>query len=143
MLFYFSSIDDLLRAGINLADNVVVVNKETSNSAEEETLADCNTIVAVQTIFRYALILLNPIGKTGILANNEDPDERLHKMAFHEGLHCLLKTNFRDMNIMCHKLEILIWDSLKHKKDYPIHCTVSVCFGKTHQNTINVFQHQN
>nr|XP_022326611.1 potassium channel subfamily T member 2-like isoform X4 [Crassostrea virginica] len=46
------SIDDLLRAGINMADNVVIVNKETSNSAEEETLADCNTIVAVQTIFR-------------------------------------------------------------------------------------------
>ena len=63
VLFYFFSIDDLLRAGINLADNVVVVNKETSNSAEEETLADCNTIVAVQTIFRYALILLNPTGK--------------------------------------------------------------------------------
>ena len=63
VLFYFFSIDDLLRAGINLADNVVVVNKETSNSAEEETLADCNTIVAVQTIFRYALILLNPISK--------------------------------------------------------------------------------
>ena len=63
MLFYFFSIDDLLRAGINLADNVVVVNKETSNSAEEETLADCNTIVAVQTIFRYALILLKSIGK--------------------------------------------------------------------------------
>ena len=63
VLFNFFSIDDLLRAGINLADNVVVVNKETSNSAEEETLADCNTIVAVQTIFRYAIILLNPIGK--------------------------------------------------------------------------------
>ena len=49
---FIFSIDDLLKAGINLADNVVVVNKETSNSAEEETLADCNTIVAVQTIFR-------------------------------------------------------------------------------------------
>ncbi|XP_065931408.1 potassium channel subfamily T member 2 isoform X11 [Magallana gigas] len=46
------SIDDLLRAGINLADNIVIVNKESSNSAEEDTLADCNTIVAVQTIFR-------------------------------------------------------------------------------------------
>ena len=30
----------------------MVVNKETSNSAEEDTLADCNTIVGVQTIFR-------------------------------------------------------------------------------------------
>ncbi|GFS09093.1 potassium channel subfamily T member 1-like Protein [Elysia marginata] len=46
------SIEDLLRAGINLTENVVVVNKETSNSREEDTLADCNTIVSVQTIFR-------------------------------------------------------------------------------------------
>ncbi|KAK2174256.1 hypothetical protein NP493_815g00002 [Ridgeia piscesae] len=46
------NLDDLLTAGITLADNVVIVNKESSNSMEEETLADCNTIVAVQTIFR-------------------------------------------------------------------------------------------
>ncbi|XP_022326622.2 potassium channel subfamily T member 2-like isoform X10 [Crassostrea virginica] len=52
MIGSIECIDDLLRAGINMADNVVIVNKETSNSAEEETLADCNTIVAVQTIFR-------------------------------------------------------------------------------------------
>ncbi|XP_022242998.1 potassium channel subfamily T member 1-like [Limulus polyphemus] len=45
-------LDDLLRAGINLADSVVVVNKESSNSAEEDHLADCNTIVAVQTMFK-------------------------------------------------------------------------------------------
>lgn len=45
-------LDDLLRAGITLAENVVVVNKELSNSAEEDTLADCNTIVAVQTMFK-------------------------------------------------------------------------------------------
>lgn len=48
------SLDDLLRAGINLAENVVVVNKELSNSAEEDSLSDCNTIVAVQTMFKYA-----------------------------------------------------------------------------------------
>ncbi|XP_053380951.1 potassium channel subfamily T member 2-like isoform X3 [Mercenaria mercenaria] len=52
MLGSIDAIDDLLRAGINLADNVVIVNKESSNSQEEETLADCNTIVAVQSIFR-------------------------------------------------------------------------------------------
>ena len=51
-LYFFFSLDDLLRAGINSTENVVVVNKETSNSAEEDTLADCNTIVGVQTIFR-------------------------------------------------------------------------------------------
>ncbi|KAK8775405.1 hypothetical protein V5799_031250 [Amblyomma americanum] len=45
-------LDDLLRAGINLADSVVVVNKESTNSAEEDYLADCNTIVAVQTMFK-------------------------------------------------------------------------------------------
>ncbi|XP_076336746.1 potassium channel subfamily T member 2-like isoform X3 [Tachypleus tridentatus] len=45
-------LDDLLKAGINLAESVVVVNKESSNSAEEDHLADCNTIVAVQTMFR-------------------------------------------------------------------------------------------
>ncbi|KAK9882011.1 hypothetical protein WA026_018862 [Henosepilachna vigintioctopunctata] len=46
-------LDDLLRAGIILAENVVVVNKELSNSAEEDSLSDCNTIVAVQTMFKF------------------------------------------------------------------------------------------
>ncbi|CAB3225304.1 unnamed protein product [Arctia plantaginis] len=46
-------LDELLRAGITLAENVVVVNKELSNSAEEDSLADCNTIVAVQTMFKF------------------------------------------------------------------------------------------
>lgn len=49
-------LDDLLRAGITLAENVVVVNKELNNSAEEDTLADCNTIVAVQTMFKWVLL---------------------------------------------------------------------------------------
>lgn len=53
MLGSIDCLDDLLRAGINLADNVVVVNKEISNSAEEDTLGDCNTIVAVQTMFKW------------------------------------------------------------------------------------------
>ncbi|XP_055702379.1 potassium channel subfamily T member 2 isoform X4 [Phlebotomus papatasi] len=53
MLGSIDCLDDLLRAGINLAENVVVVNKELSNSAEEDTLADCNTIVAVQTMFKF------------------------------------------------------------------------------------------
>ncbi|KAK3602530.1 hypothetical protein CHS0354_003782 [Potamilus streckersoni] len=52
MIGSIDNLDDLLRAGINLADNVVIVNKESSNSAEEDTLSDCNTIVAVQTIYR-------------------------------------------------------------------------------------------
>lgn len=52
MLGSIDCLDDLLRAGINLAENVVVVNKELSNSAEEDSLADCNTIVAVQNMFK-------------------------------------------------------------------------------------------
>ena len=47
------SLDDLIKAGITLAESVVVVNKEFSNSAEEDTLSDCNTIVSVQTMFKY------------------------------------------------------------------------------------------
>lgn len=53
MLGSIDCLDDLLRAGITLAENVVVVNKELSNSAEEDSLSDCNTIVAVQTMFKY------------------------------------------------------------------------------------------
>lgn len=52
MLGSIDCLDDLLRAGITLAENVVVVNKELSNSAEEDSLSDCNTIVAVQTMFK-------------------------------------------------------------------------------------------
>lgn len=53
MLGSIDCLDDLLRGGIILAENVVVVNKEISNSAEEDTLGDCNTIVAVQTMFKW------------------------------------------------------------------------------------------
>lgn len=35
-----------------MAHSVVVTNKESTNSAEEDYLADCNTIVAVQTMFK-------------------------------------------------------------------------------------------
>ena len=53
MLGSIDCLDDLLRAGITLAEVFVVVNKELSNSAEEDSLADCNTIVAVQTMFKF------------------------------------------------------------------------------------------
>lgn len=52
MLGSIDCLDDLLRAGITLAESVVVVNKELSNSAEEDSLSDCNTIVAVQNMFK-------------------------------------------------------------------------------------------
>ncbi|XP_045035662.1 potassium channel subfamily T member 2 isoform X3 [Daphnia magna] len=53
MLGTIDCLDDLIKAGIILAENVVVVNKEFSNSAEEDTLSDCNTIVSVQTMFKF------------------------------------------------------------------------------------------
>uniref|UniRef100_A0A336LTT0 CSON000335 protein n=1 Tax=Culicoides sonorensis TaxID=179676 RepID=A0A336LTT0_CULSO len=53
MLGSIDCLDDLLRAGITLAENVVVVNKELSNSAEEDSLSDCNTIVSVQNMFKF------------------------------------------------------------------------------------------
>ncbi|XP_043217025.1 potassium channel subfamily T member 2-like isoform X2 [Amphibalanus amphitrite] len=53
MLGSIDSLDDLCRAGINLAENVVVVNKEQNNAIEEDSLSDSNTIVAVQTMFKF------------------------------------------------------------------------------------------
>ncbi|EEB19234.1 conserved hypothetical protein [Pediculus humanus corporis] len=53
MLGSLDCLDDLVRAGIVLAETVVVVNKELCNSAEEDTLADCNTILSVQTMFKF------------------------------------------------------------------------------------------
>ena len=38
-----------------------------------------------------ALLTRNPL--TGTLANSEDPDEMPHDVAFHQGLHCLLRHN--------------------------------------------------
>ncbi|XP_045180418.2 potassium channel subfamily T member 1-like isoform X3 [Mercenaria mercenaria] len=46
------SVDDLLKAGINKASHLVVVNKEEGDVECEDTLADAETIVAVQTIFK-------------------------------------------------------------------------------------------
>ncbi|KAI8518591.1 potassium channel, sub T, member 2, partial [Branchiostoma belcheri] len=45
-------LDDLLRAGIIHANNVVVVDKESSKAAAEDYMADSGTIVNVQTMFR-------------------------------------------------------------------------------------------
>ncbi|KAL4216992.1 potassium channel [Mactra antiquata] len=47
-----TSVDDLLKAGINKASHLVVVNKEQVDENCEDTLADSETIVAVQTIFK-------------------------------------------------------------------------------------------
>ena len=46
------SLDSLLRCGVIYADNLVVADKESTMSAEEDYMADAKTIVNVQTMFR-------------------------------------------------------------------------------------------
>ena len=43
----------MLRCGVTFAANMVVVDKESTMSAEEDYMADAKTIVNVQTLFRY------------------------------------------------------------------------------------------
>ncbi|CAL1536466.1 unnamed protein product [Lymnaea stagnalis] len=53
MIGRIQNVDDLLVAGINKASHLVVVNRDSdSDYGGEEILADSETIVAVQTIFR-------------------------------------------------------------------------------------------
>lgn len=46
------SLDDLLRCGVSFAASMVVVDKESTMSAEEDYMADAKTIINVQTLFR-------------------------------------------------------------------------------------------
>uniref|UniRef100_A0A8C7KLH3 RCK N-terminal domain-containing protein n=1 Tax=Oncorhynchus kisutch TaxID=8019 RepID=A0A8C7KLH3_ONCKI len=56
MVYYMvgsiDNLDDLLRCGVSFAANMVVVDKESTMSAEEDYMADAKTIVNVQTLFR-------------------------------------------------------------------------------------------
>lgn len=52
LIFLWISLDNLLQCGIIYADNLVVVDKESTMSAEEDYMADAKTIVNVQTMFR-------------------------------------------------------------------------------------------
>lgn len=52
ILLTLHSLDSLLQCGIIYADNLVVVDKESTMSAEEDYMADAKTIVNVQTMFR-------------------------------------------------------------------------------------------
>ncbi|NWQ84128.1 KCNT1 protein, partial [Columbina picui] len=58
MVYYMEgtidNLDSLLQCGIIYADNLVVVDKESTMSAEEDYMADAKTIVNVQTMFRAA-----------------------------------------------------------------------------------------
>jgi potassium channel subfamily T member 1 len=54
-----NSLEDLLKAGINEAESLIIVNKESRQSSnEEQALEDCKTILAVQYIFRHETIVL-------------------------------------------------------------------------------------
>uniref|UniRef100_A0A8C7WEL9 Potassium sodium-activated channel subfamily T member 1b n=1 Tax=Oncorhynchus mykiss TaxID=8022 RepID=A0A8C7WEL9_ONCMY len=50
--YQITLLDNLLQCGIIYADNLVVVDKESTMSAEEDYMADAKTIVNVQTMFR-------------------------------------------------------------------------------------------
>ncbi|XP_045018313.1 potassium channel subfamily T member 1 isoform X7 [Bubalus bubalis] len=56
MVYYMEgsvdNLDSLLRCGVIYADNLVVADKESTMSAEEDYMADAKTIVNVQTMFR-------------------------------------------------------------------------------------------
>uniref|UniRef100_A0A8C5R755 Potassium sodium-activated channel subfamily T member 2 n=1 Tax=Leptobrachium leishanense TaxID=445787 RepID=A0A8C5R755_9ANUR len=56
MVYYMvgciDNLDDLLKCGVTFAANMVVVDKESTMSAEEDYMADAKTIVNVQTLFR-------------------------------------------------------------------------------------------
>ncbi|XP_012872827.1 PREDICTED: potassium channel subfamily T member 2 isoform X4 [Dipodomys ordii] len=52
VLLLDNPLDDLLRCGVSFAANMVVVDKESTMSAEEDYMADAKTIVNVQTLFR-------------------------------------------------------------------------------------------
>ncbi|XP_052405190.1 potassium channel subfamily T member 2-like isoform X3 [Carassius gibelio] len=52
VLLLEKDLDDLLRCGVSFAANMVVVDKESTMSAEEDYMADAKTIVNVQTLFR-------------------------------------------------------------------------------------------
>ncbi|XP_066450810.1 potassium channel subfamily T member 2 isoform X3 [Eleutherodactylus coqui] len=52
ILLLDNPLDDLLKCGVTFAANMVVVDKESTMSAEEDYMADAKTIVNVQTLFR-------------------------------------------------------------------------------------------
>lgn len=47
------SLDNLLKAGVNTAEHVIVVKESSTDS--EFHLADCSTILTVQKIHKYGL----------------------------------------------------------------------------------------
>ncbi|KTG02028.1 hypothetical protein cypCar_00038102 [Cyprinus carpio] len=64
MVYYMGgtidNLDSLLQCGVLYADNLVVVDKESTMSAEEDYMADAKTIVNVQTMFSITTELTHP-----------------------------------------------------------------------------------
>ncbi|CAB1317829.1 unnamed protein product [Coregonus sp. 'balchen'] len=85
MVYYMvgsiDNLDDLLRCGVSFAANMVVVDKESTMSAEEDYMADAKTIVNVQTLFRY----LNPYQCTDTV--QVVPQPQYHRRANPPGQH--------------------------------------------------------
>ena len=50
-----------------------------------------NEVVIMIAQKQVLTLFILDTGDLGTLANSEDPDEMLHKAAFHQGLHCLLE----------------------------------------------------
>ncbi len=50
--FPFSSIGNLLKAGIMESDTVIVVSPEKVTHIDDDSLTDCSNIVAVQNLYR-------------------------------------------------------------------------------------------
>ena len=65
------------------------------------------------------------------LEYSEDPDEMqhnlLHKAAFHQGLHCLLKSKQFSGTKMHHIIEISTSDPLKYKMFFHTYC-INICY---------------
>ena len=60
--FFFFSLDDLLKAGCLHADSIVVVGYRSHGQIyDEDHMADANTIVDVQSIYRCVVRLLFPL----------------------------------------------------------------------------------
>ena len=53
------------------------------------------------------------------MANSEDPDEMLHKAAFHQGLHCLLRQNQSSEKEIIIYLKTITYDPSIYTMDHP------------------------
>lgn len=99
MCLYFS-VDDLLKAGINKASHLVIVNRS-SNQAREVVLTDADTIVTVQSIFKWVVVkTLHQSTHRSHVNNNQLPSSLLSPVLsgwqseHYEGNQWLLSTCF-------------------------------------------------